>query len=448
MLCRRCGATIHDGLRVCPHCGERQTRQPAHVSCAHCRHKTSAASSICPRCGHVLRARRLSGGVLATVGLLLVASLAVTAGVASRQWSDVQETAQQRLALIETGISELGGKVLDTASSLAVTEVDMATATPTPVVVLAVLPEADRVAAAPLQPDIVLAPTTVVGAVGGGPSAIAATATVAAPAEASPTAAPTETPAAPTATAQPTPVPATPTATEPPPTNTPTLPPTPTKAPATPTPEAVAAAAAAPSGGGPAHTVLAGDNWYSIARRYGITQETLAAYNNSRPSDVLQVGQVLRVPAAGTVVSVPTSTPAPVRPTATPAAATPTAPAATPTPDIPVVVHLAAPSLLSPMTGDGFAAGAQPVLSWRPVTGLGPEDYYYVLVRYTTRDGQPGYMDDRITSTSYAVPIWVYDVASPPDRLGVWSVQVRRMGPGNQEIEISPPSENRTYYWR
>ncbi|HSN77209.1 MAG TPA: LysM domain-containing protein, partial [Anaerolineae bacterium] len=247
--------------------------------------------------------------------------------------------------------------------------------------------------------------------------------------------------ALPTATEPPTPVPptATPRATQ--------APPTPTQAPATATPQAAAAAAAA-AGGGLTHTVQAGDNWFSIARRYGVTQEALAAYNNSRPSDILQVAQVLRVPAAGTVVSPPPSTPTPVRPTAVPPTATPTAPATTPTTEIPAVAALAAPSLLAPMTGDGFTAETLPVLTWRPVSGLGPEDYYYVIVRFTMRDGQQSRVDDRVTSTSYTVPIWVHDVAAPPDRLGVWSVQVRRMGPGNREIEVSPPSENRTFYWR
>jgi LysM repeat protein len=209
---------------------------------------------------------------------------------------------------------------------------------------------------------------------------------------------------------------------------------------------ATGAAAGAPGDNGQTHKVQAGDNWFSIARRYGITQETLAAHNNSRPSDVLQVGQVLRVPAAGAAVSPPT--PTPPRSTAVPAAATPTAPAATPTPVIPTVAALAAPALLSPMTGDGFTAGTLPVLTWSPVKGFGPEDCYYVLVRFTMRDGQQGYDDDCIDRTSYTVRNWVYDVAAPPDRLSVWSVQVRRMGPGNQEIELSPPSENRTFYWR
>ncbi len=392
---------------------------------------------------------------MTSVVLILGTSLALSVGVASHSWRVLQESAQERLTRIEAGISELGGKVLDTASSLAAAEVDSTTATPTPVVVLAVLPDTDRALVAPLESDIVLAPTTV-GAVGGAgiePAAVVAAVAAEASPAAEPTATEPPTPVPPTPTAMPTatepptavPPTATPTVTEAPPTRTPTVPSTPTKAPATSTPQA--AAAAATGGGGLTHTVQTGDNWFSIARRYGITQEALAAYNNSQPSDILQVGQVLRVPAAGAALP-PPPTPTPARPTAVPAAATPTPPAATPKPVIPAVAALAAPSLLSPMTGDGFSAGAQPVLTWSPVSGLGPEDYYYVLVRYTTRDGQQGYMDDRVNGISYTVPNWVHDVAAPPDRLTGWSVQVRRMGPGNQEIELSPPSENRTFYWR
>jgi hypothetical protein len=113
-----------------------------------------------------------------------------------------------------------------------------------------------------------------------------------------------------------------------------------------------------------------------------------------------------------------------------------------------VIVALPAPGLLTPTNGDGFAAGAQPVLSWRAAPGISPQDYYHVLVKYTTRDGRANFLEDRITGTSYAVPLWFYDLASTPDRLGEWSVQVRRMGADGEEIKISPPSESRIFYWR
>lgn len=445
MQCRRCGATIHDGLPVCPHCGERQARQRAYISCTHCRYRAPAASSICPRCGQVLRAQRMPAGVLSMVGLILVAGLALSAGVASYNWTNVQSTAKQHLAAIEMQINEMGGKVLDTASSLAEDDLELATATPTQVIVM-ILPDEGNPAALAAQMDVVVAPTTVGGAVGGASAPAAAVAIAAATVDvasaASPTAAATAAPATPTATpVPPTATPVPPTATHEPPIATPT----PTQLPPTPTPQAAAASAAATGGGGLTYAVQPGDNWYSIARRFGTTQDVLAAYNSRTPSDILQVDEVLRIPSAGTTVSVPTATP--LKPTPTTAAPSPTTPP-TPTPVIPTVAHLTAPGLLSPMTGDGFTAGTQPVLTWRPAIGMSPDDYYFVRVEFTMRDGLPGYVEERVTTPSFTVPIWVYDMANPPDRLGTWWVQVRRAGPGSQEIEISPPSERRTYYWR
>lgn len=506
MQCRRCGATIHDGLGVCPHCGERQARRSAAVSCAHCHHRAPASSSICPRCGQTLRAQRLPTGVLPMAGLVLVAGLVLSTGLISRYRSHVEATAKQQVAVLELRLNEMGGKVLDTASSLTDDEQDLATPTPTPVVVLALLDE-NSLAAKASQPEIVIAPTTVGAAVGGGPALAPTAAAVAALTTvetASPTALPTDEPATPTATAEPptaTPVP--PTATPVPPTATPQaaaarsgdgatyvvragdnwfsiarrfgitqetlaayngrtpsdilqvdqtlrIPatgaaasaPTPTRPAASPTP-VVAAAAASAGTQSTTYVVRSGDNWFNIARRHGVSQEALAAYNNKTPSDILQVGDVLRIPPAGADVPVPTPTPR--KPTPTVPTPSPTAPPPTPTP---TVVRLAAPRLLSPMNGDGFTAGAQPQLTWQPVSGMTPQDYYYVRIKFITREGQDGWVEERVTAPSFAVPAWVYDMASSPDRLSTWSVQVRRAGAGNQEIEVSPPSESRVYYWR
>jgi LysM repeat protein/RNA polymerase subunit RPABC4/transcription elongation factor Spt4 len=479
MLCRRCGTTIHDGLRVCPHCGERQAQRPSTVSCSHCRHRTSAASSVCPHCGQSLRARRLSGSLVVVLGVILVAGLALSVSIASRHRAGLQQTAEDRLARLETGISELGGKVLDTASSLAVAQPELVTETPTPVVVLAALPDNPAQVAMTNQ-VIVLAPTTVGMAIGGGngaasldgvtpiaesePASLADETPTAEPTAtlADPTATPTATAVEPTATPTPTEIPATPTP-PPTPTSRPTQAPatptrpaaTPTRALPTPTPVeptaepthtvVAAAAAAGPVTSGATYTVQPGDNWFSIAQRLGITQDTLAAYNDSTPSDILQVDQVLRVPPAGLVITLPTATPTQVQPTATrPATATP-APTATPP-----IVMLAAPSLVRPMNGDGFASETQPVLAWRPVTGMGSQDFYHVQIRYTLRDGQPALLEDQVpaTITTYTVPMWFFDLARTPDRLGVWSVQVRRTGANGQPLIISPFSESRTFYWR
>ncbi|MEI2689975.1 MAG: LysM peptidoglycan-binding domain-containing protein [Anaerolineae bacterium] len=357
----------------------------------------------------------------------------------------------------------------------------MVTETPTPVVVLAALPDNPGQAAMTNQ-VVVLAPTTVGMAIGGGNGAadMVEIATAAAteqtsPAVETPTEAPTEAPTAtvaePTATPTATEIPATPT-----PSSTPTsqptpAPATPTRSAATPTPAlptatrtepaptpavptptgteptrtVVAAAAAAAVNSDATYTVQAGDNWFSIAQGLGITQDTLAAYNDSTPSDILQVDQVLLVPPTGLVITLPTATPTQVRPTATRTSTATPAPTATP-----AIVMLAAPSLVRPMSGDGFASETQPVLSWRPVTGMGPQDYYHVVIRYTLRDGQPAVLEDQVpsTATTYTVPMWFYDLARTPDRLGAWSVQVRRLGANGQALIISPFSESRTFYWR
>ncbi len=49
------------------------------------------------------------------------------------------------------------------------------------------------------------------------------------------------------------------------------------------------------------HTVQAGDTLYSIALKYGLTIQELAAANNITNPDSLSVGDVLTIPAPGTV---------------------------------------------------------------------------------------------------------------------------------------------------
>ena len=110
--------------------------------------------------------------------------------------------------------------------------------------------------------------------------------------------APTDTPAPPTPTPTSTALPPTATPTALPPTPTPTaLPPTATPVPPTATPQAKIGTGGAEES---SYTVESGDNWYSIAKRYGITQEELAAANGTTPSDILQVDQKLRIPLANT----------------------------------------------------------------------------------------------------------------------------------------------------
>lgn len=438
---------MYAGLQICPHCGARQKKRTTHTTCAHCHHRASRGSSVCPRCGHALRARRPPAGLLFVVALVALTAVVLTVDMFTGGWQQMRVSVQERVAMAEMQVNDVGGKVLDAASSLADGEIADDQTAPTPLVVLQEL--ADNAPLLELQalptqpPSVVVAPTTVGEAIGGPPTgstpesvavaAVPATATPAATTSTvAPTKVPTKTSVPPTATRAPV------TATPEPPTATP-VPPTATPVPPTATPEAVAAAAGA---GGTTYRVQPGDNWFNIARSFGVTQEALAAYNNHTPSDILQVDQQLRIPPAGAAVQIPTVAPPPTatpRPTATPV---PTATA------VPTIVRLAAPVAVSPANLDGFNASTQPVLSWQPVAGMMAQDYYYVKVAFTMSNGETGYADADVAGASFGVPWWVFDAASPPDRLASWTVQVRRIDPNGQPVDVSPASQPRQFYWR
>ena len=166
MPCNRCGASIHVGLQICPHCGSRQKRRPTQVTCTHCRYHAPTGSSVCPRCGQVLRARRLSRLLVPIAAVVLLAAVFLVMRNPGDAFEKVQAVTQQKLAVVEERLSNLGGKVLDTASSLADNTIPMETPTPTQVVVM-VEPSAEDqavlVALALETPaaEVVVAPTTV-----------------------------------------------------------------------------------------------------------------------------------------------------------------------------------------------------------------------------------------------------------------------------------------------
>ncbi|MDR7419323.1 MAG: peptidoglycan DD-metalloendopeptidase family protein [Armatimonadota bacterium] len=58
------------------------------------------------------------------------------------------------------------------------------------------------------------------------------------------------------------------------------------------------------------HTVQAGDSFWTISRRYGVTVESLAAANRLPVTAILQLGQKLIVPAAGETVATTHAAPA------------------------------------------------------------------------------------------------------------------------------------------
>ncbi|HHS97206.1 MAG TPA: LysM peptidoglycan-binding domain-containing protein [Chloroflexi bacterium] len=93
------------------------------------------------------------------------------------------------------------------------------------------------------------------------------------------------------------------------PTPMPTVPPTvpPTPAPTTPPPSQPTETPTAPTQE-QVYIVRPGDTLYSIARRYGVRLEDLAAHNGIINPNLIYVGQQIRIPA-GSVVSPPTEQP-------------------------------------------------------------------------------------------------------------------------------------------
>jgi len=188
------------------------------------------------------------------------------------------------------------------------------------------------------------------------------------------------------------------------------------------------------------YRVQTGDTLSSIALRYGITWQALAAANGLNSRSVLLVGQELVIPLPGAAAA-PTAASTP-RPGPT---ATPVQPTATP------LLQLPAPVLKDP--GENASYGGSDAfveLSWQPVPGMGPEDQYMVVVTWTE---QAVPMEHRwlTTATGSRVPTWLWGKADQPARRYTWTVQVVRVttdGKGGElRIPMSPPSPTRVFYW-
>ena len=93
------------------------------------------------------------------------------------------------------------------------------------------------------------------------------------------------------------------------------------------TAEAMAQEAAAPAPTAETYRVKSGDSLFTIAKKYGVSIQALAAANGLQPNSVLNRGQKLTIPGTGAVAAAPSEAPAaPVAPPAAPTAeATPEA---------------------------------------------------------------------------------------------------------------------------
>ncbi len=355
MYCRRCGAPLHQGVVICPECGARQRRGISSVRCARCGHRVALGLTVCPHCGRDVHPAGPRWGLwLAGFAIIAMAALwglgELPVDRINTEVASLRSRAEGLVQVLGPAGSPPGAAASPTAQAVAMIE-DKPTATPSP---------------EPTEAEPVIVEVTPAEAVPEGPG-LEAEATLAAtqtPAEPTPTPSPSPTQEpSPTMTPAPTETPT------PEPTATPTLTPTPAPTAGGPTkykvqsgdtlssiaakfgiswealaqankltsrstlrigqelviPGAAGAAAPAPtassaSTGSTKYTVKSGDSLATIAAKFGITWQELAAANGLTSSTRLKIGQVLVIPGKGgapTATAPPTAAPTP-RPAATP----------------------------------------------------------------------------------------------------------------------------------
>ena len=193
------------------------------------------------------------------------------------------------------------------------------------------------------------------------------------------------------------------------------------------------------------YTLQSGDTLSSIAQRFGITVNNLLAANGLSAQDatVLQIGQVLIIPASGQTF--PTRTPVPTTRTPVPSAASPT-----PVPTQASTLRLDAPVLLGPESGTPMRCTAIDSLTWRAVPFMGPGDEYELHLGFISGPPQANGSE----TISWAVvlrrpqPSWQLEsglcIQAPQEynRQWRWYVQVV-----NGDTPVSPPSSIWAFSW-
>lgn len=404
MYCRRCGASLHQGVVICPECGARQRRQSAAVRCAQCGGRVTLGLSMCPHCGRNVRpAGPRWGWWAAGVAVVLLGGLWGAGKLPiERIGQELADTRARLAGLIQVFGPAVSAERTPAAPTQTPQVLAQVTIIPTPTPELR-NPEATE--ALPTETSVPVVSVTI-------------TATLALTPTSAATGLPTETPTplptlAPTATSTP---PPTATATQPPPTAT----------------------AKPATGGQTTYRVQSGDTLSSIATRFGVSWEDLAAANGLTARSVLRIGQELVIPGAGAAVR-PTAT-LPPRPTATPLPPTPT-----PAP------YLEAPVLTGPGDQTPFSGGNAIIeLNWQAVPGMDATAQYQIIMRWVEQ-GAPQEHHWVTTATSTRVPLWLWSKADQPARQYTWFVRVVTVttdGQGGERIiPLSLPSATRVIYW-
>ena len=476
MYCRRCGASLHQGVVICPECGARQRRGLSAIRCARCGDRVSLGLTICPHCGRDVHPAGPRWGLwLAGFAVVIIAGLWGLGALPVERIVEQVSSIETRVA----GIIKVFGPSGDSSAEAAPTPQMAALSKPTGTVAPTRRPtrtptEAPTAIIAPAGEITTTAALTSTGAI---TATLALTPTLAA-----------ETPTV-TPTLEPT---ATPTATETPtavPTETPTPVPTNTPVPGrttykvksgdtlssiasqfgipwqdlaaanglnsrstlrvgqeliVPLPGGSQAPAPAPTQAPATYTVKSGDSLSSIASQFGITWQQLAQANGLTGSSRLNVGQKLVIPGAGGSSQ--------VAPTATPAAVA-VAPTRTPTPaSTAALPQVPAPLLVSPSDQTPYSGPNSYIeLVWEQSADLPAGAQYQVLIRWNEAGAPMEYADMRTTAKSIRMPLWLYGKADQPSRQYAWSVRVVQSvtdGQGGaKDVLLSPTSAPRVLYW-
>jgi hypothetical protein len=97
-------------------------------------------------------------------------------------------------------------------------------------------------------------------------------------------------------------------------------------------------------------------------------------------------------------------------------------------------------------TGEGTPI----VLQWQTKENLPLGTVYRVTIT-ATEQGVPMTHTFDWKATSFPVPRWLWGLADQPARQYQWFVQVVQLATdgkgGERVIELSPPSETRTFFW-
>lgn len=189
------------------------------------------------------------------------------------------------------------------------------------------------------------------------------------------------------------------------------------------------------------HTVAKGDILGSIAVRYGVTSEQIAAANGITLRTVLQVGQQLRIPGVAATAE-PT---APPDPTATLTPSPTVAPTRTrlPTPQF----TYREPTLLWPTNGSAISGpDLSPVMNWTSVGILSENEWYLLRI---WNPGQPEEPFEVYTkATSYRLTSRAYPQGRRLQRFAWQVVVVHRSPNGQTDTPLSPPSAEYAFIWR